>query len=126
MFRRLSVFAGWFGLEAAEEVCAGGDIEEDEVLDLLSRLVDKSLVLVAEQQESREAVYRLLETIRQYGAQKLEDSGEGSEVRRRHAQFFLALAEELEPAMWGAEEAVWLGRHPGKRSQRPSRYRCLP
>ncbi len=103
LFRQLSVFSGGWTLAAAEEVWAG------EVLDILSRLVDKSLVSVVEQQ-GEEARYRLPETIRQYGAQVLEDSLEGPEVRRRHAEFFLALAEGLEPAMWGAEEAAWLAR----------------
>jgi non-specific serine/threonine protein kinase len=108
LFRRLSVFAGGWTLEAAERACAEEHLEKDEVLDLLTRLVDKSLVLVSEQ--GGEARYRLLETIRQYGAERLENSGEGPEVRRRHAGFFVALAEGLEPAMWGAEEAAWLGR----------------
>jgi predicted ATPase/DNA-binding SARP family transcriptional activator len=108
LFRRLSVFAGGWTLEAAEAVCVGECLEEDELLDFLLRLIDKSLVFVTE--ESGEARYRLLETIRQYGTEKLKDSGEESAVRRRHAEFFLALAEELEPAMWGAEEAAWLGR----------------
>ena len=79
------------------------------VLDLLSGLVNKSLVLVT-QQGDEDARYRLLETVRQYGTEKLGHSGEEPEVRRRHAEFFLALAKDLEPAMWGAEEAVWLGR----------------
>jgi non-specific serine/threonine protein kinase len=108
LFRRLSVFAGGWTLEAAEEVCVGEGVEKEEVLDLLTRLVDKSLVVVAEQ--DREVRYRLLETVRQYGVEKLEESGEEPEVRRRHAEFFLVLAEELEPAMWGAEEAAWLSR----------------
>jgi predicted ATPase/DNA-binding CsgD family transcriptional regulator len=108
LFRRFSVFAGGWTLEAAEEVCAGAGVEEAEVLDLLTRLVDKSLVLVTEQ--GGETRYRILETIRQYGTEKLEGSGEEQEVRGRHAAFFLALAEELEPAMWGTEEAAWLGR----------------
>jgi DNA-binding CsgD family transcriptional regulator len=108
LFRRLSVFAGGFTLEAAEGVCAGGSIREDEVLDLLSSLVDKSLVVFEEREG--EARYRLLETVRQYAAEKLGGSGEAERVRERHAEFFLTLAEELEPAMWGAEEGAWLSR----------------
>jgi predicted ATPase/DNA-binding CsgD family transcriptional regulator len=108
LFRRLSVFAGGWTLEAAEEVCSGAGVEEGEVLDLLTRLVDKSLVLVTEQTGVRR--YRILETIRQYGTEKLEGSGEEQEVRGRHAAFFLALAEVSEAAMWGTEEAAWLGR----------------
>ena len=105
---RLSVFAGGFTLEAAEEVCSGGQIERVEVLDLVSRLVDKSLVVT----EMREAHvrYRLLETIRQYGNDKLQEAEESHAIRRRHAGFFLALAEEAEAGMAGPEQAAWLGR----------------
>jgi len=107
LFRRLSVFAGGWTLEAAEAVCAGEGIEE-EVLDLLSHLVGKSLVSVAEQ--GGEARYGLLETIRQYGAQKLKGSGEEPEIRRRHADFFLELAEEVEPRINGRHRDAWLER----------------
>ena len=75
LFRRLSVFAGGFTLEAAESVCAGEDLERDEVLGLLSHLVDKSLVVARE--EGGEARYRLLETVRQYGQEKLDRVGRG-------------------------------------------------
>ena len=107
-FRRLCVFAGGFSLGAAEEICAGEDLEEGEVLDLLSRLVDKSLVVARER--GGEMRYRLLETIRQYGREKLEASGEAEDVRRRHALFFLRLAEEAEPAMLGPQQDAWMGR----------------
>ena len=104
LFRRLSVFAGGFTLEAAERVCAGEDLEGGEVLDLLASLVDKSLVLVAEQ--GGEARYRLLETARQYASEKLEEAGEAEGVHRRHAGYYLALAEEAEPR----EQGAWLER----------------
>jgi non-specific serine/threonine protein kinase len=107
-FRRLSVFAGGFSLEAAEEVCAGEDLERDEVLDLLTHLVDKSLALVAGQ--GGEARYRLLETVRQYGREKLEESGEEDEFGQRHANFFLRLAEEAEPHLKGHRQVAWLER----------------
>src|SRR3712207_9573563 len=95
----------------SEEVCAGEGIEKDEVLDLLTHLVDKSLVLVAEQQQGGEqARYRLLETVRQYGAQKLKESGEAPEFWRRHAVFFAALGVQAEFALFGAEERRWRGR----------------
>jgi predicted ATPase/DNA-binding CsgD family transcriptional regulator len=100
LFRRLSVFSGGLTLGAAEEVCAEEDIEQYEILDLLSQLVDKSLVLVTEQ-GGEEARYRLLETVRQYGWEKLSESGEAAEVRERHAVFFLDLAERVEPAIMG-------------------------
>jgi non-specific serine/threonine protein kinase len=108
LFRRLSVFADGFALGAAEAVCPGEDLEEDEVLDLLSRLVDKSLVLARER--GGEMRYRLLETVRHYGREKLEAAGEAEEVRRRHALFFLELAEEAEPAMLGPRQDAWMGR----------------
>jgi predicted ATPase/DNA-binding CsgD family transcriptional regulator len=109
LFRRLSVFAGGFTLEAAEAVCVGEDIEEDEVLDLLSHLVDKSLVSVAEH-GGTEARYRLLETVRQYGWGKLQESEESDEVGSRHAIFFLALAEEVEPEINSSERMRCLER----------------
>lgn len=117
LFRRLSVFAGGFTLGAAETVCSGlaseEEVSEEEleragVLDLLSRLVDKSLVLVTEQY--REARYRLLETVRQYGRRKLERSGEAEKTRRRHAQFLLTLAEAAGPELKGPRQGQWLER----------------
>jgi predicted ATPase/DNA-binding NarL/FixJ family response regulator len=108
LFRRLSVFAGGFALEAAELVCAGEDLERGAVLDLLSHLVDKSLVMARE--ESGEARYRLLETIRQYGWEKLSDSGEAEQVREWHAGYYLALAEAAEPELKGAGQVAWLER----------------
>jgi non-specific serine/threonine protein kinase len=109
LFRRLSVFAGGFTLEAAEQVCAGEGIERDDVLDLLSRLVDKSLVVVEER--SGKARYRLLETIRQYGQEKLNESTEvAAATRWRHALFFLELAEAAEPAMLGPQQVTWMNR----------------
>src|SRR5215207_1535500 len=91
LFRRLSVFAGGFSLEAVESVCIGEDVERDEVLGLLSHLVDKSLVVARE--EGGETRYRLLETVRQYGREKLEASGEEAEAGWRHADFFGGFAE---------------------------------
>jgi predicted ATPase/DNA-binding CsgD family transcriptional regulator len=108
LFRRLSVFAGGWTLEAAEEVCAGVGVEEDEVLDVLSRLVDKSLVSVAER--GGETRYRLLETVRRYGQERLEESGEAGPVGERHANHYLALADEAEPELRGAQQVLWLQR----------------
>ena len=109
LFRRLSTFAGGWTLEASEEVGAGGGVEEGEVLDLLSGLVEKSLV-VARGGDPGGARYRLLEPVRQYALDKLEQSGEAEEARRRHAEFFLGLAEVTETAMRGPEQAAWLDR----------------
>ena len=108
LFRRLSAFPGGFSLEAAEAVCPGGDFEADEVLGLLSRLVDKSLVVVGGRGE--ENSYRMLETVLSYASERLEDSGEAESVRARHADFFLGLAEEAEPGLFGAQQGAWLGR----------------
>ena len=108
LFRRLTVFAGGFTLEAAEQICAGEGIEKNEVLDLLSRLLDKSLVVV--QKQGDEARYRLLEVIRQYGEEKLRGFGEAEFIRRDHAGFFLALAEKAEPRINGPDHRLWLER----------------
>jgi predicted ATPase/DNA-binding CsgD family transcriptional regulator len=108
LFGRLSAFAGGFSLEAAEAVGAGGGVEEEEVLGLLSRLVDKSLVLaVAHGDEAR---YRMLETVLCYASEKLAETGEGPAVRNRHAGFFMGLAEEAEPELLGGQQSSWLGR----------------
>src|SRR5215204_2151365 len=108
LFRRLSVFAGGFTLEAVESVCAGEDLRSDEVLELLSHLVDKSLVMVRE--ESGEARYRLLETVRQDGGEKPSESGEEGRIRERHAGYYLARAEAAEPELKGEGQVAWLER----------------
>jgi len=109
LLRRLSVFAGGWTLSAAEGVCSGDEVEDFEVLDLLTGLVDKSLVL-AEEQEEGTTRYRLLETMRQYAGERLDASGEGAAVRGRHGAHFLALAERAETYLAGPEEPAWLGR----------------
>lgn len=108
LLRRLSVFAGGFTLDAAEDVCSGDRIEGNEILDLLSQLVDKSLVQVEE--PGWEARYRLLETIRQYGLQKLADAEEVSPVRDRHLDFYLGFVENVAPELDGPHMLVWLAR----------------
>jgi non-specific serine/threonine protein kinase len=108
LFRRLSVFAGGFSLKAAESVCAGAGVERHEVLELLSHLVDKSLV--SAQDGRGEARGRLLEIVRQYGREKLAVSGEKAKVGRRYAIYFLELAEEAERALNGPDQVMWLAR----------------
>lgn len=108
LFRRMSVFAGGFTLEAAEEICAGGDLESYQVLDILFQLVDKSLVSMEEQDDV--ARYRLLGTIRQYGSEKLESSGEGPNVHEKHRDYFLRLAEEAAPHLTTRGQDEWLTR----------------
>ncbi len=109
LFRRLAVFAGDFGLEGMEAVCSGREADPVETLDLLAGLVDKSLVVV-EQKDGQERRYRLLETVRQYGLEKLRASGEEAQVGDAHLTWCLGLAEQSEPYLWGAAEAASLAR----------------
>jgi len=106
LLRRLSVFAGGWSFGAAQEVCGEG--LSNEVLDLLTHLVDKSLVTVDE--ETEEARYRLPETIRQYARDKLYESGEVEKIRDRHLEFFIRFAEQAEPKLRSAEQLEWLNR----------------
>lgn len=101
MLARLSVFRGSFTLDAAEGVCSGEGIEPLGVLELLSGLVDRSLVQVDE--EGRHARYRLLETIRQYAGDRLAESGEADDARTRHLDYFVAVAERAEVELLGPD-----------------------
>ena len=108
LFRRLSVFVGGWTLEAAEEVCSGEGVEQDDVLELLSELVDKSLV-VAEAPSSPAAGgalrYRMLEPVRQYGQECLQESGTAEHLREHHARYYLALAEAADEKAEDRKEA---------------------
>jgi predicted ATPase/class 3 adenylate cyclase/DNA-binding XRE family transcriptional regulator/Flp pilus assembly protein TadD len=108
LFRRLAVFAGGWRLEAAEAVCSGESIEANEVLDLLTQLVNKSLVIMQEQEG--EARYQMLETIRQYTREKLMMADEGELIRARHLAFFTQLAVTAEPALEEPNQVAWLNR----------------
>lgn len=108
MLNRLSVFAGGCTLEAAEAVCSGDGILSVDVLEILSRLVDKSLVLT--ESDGSEVRYRLLETVRLYAQDRLKELPAGGALAERHTAFFLSLAEEAEPELQGPEQAVWLRR----------------
>lgn len=112
LFRRLAIFAGGWTLESAEAVCAGGPISRDAVLALLARLVDASLVVVEQRQDAGGLVarYRLLETLRQYAAEKLEELGELAGARERHLDWFLGLAERAEPELHGPHQVAWMDR----------------
>jgi predicted ATPase/DNA-binding SARP family transcriptional activator/DNA-binding CsgD family transcriptional regulator len=107
LFRRLSVFTGGWTLESAEEVGAGDGIEEGDVLDLLSRLVNKSMVVV-EPSDGGGLRYGMLEPVRRYGQERFEESDEADAVRRRHAYWYFELAKEVEPWLRGARHVVWL------------------
>jgi predicted ATPase/DNA-binding SARP family transcriptional activator len=109
LFARLSVFAGGFTLDAAEAVCSGRGIGRDETLDLLGRLVDKSLV-VRQEPVTAAAKYRLLETLRQYGRERLTAAGDTDNFSKRHANYFLELAERAEPELRGSQQGMWLER----------------
>jgi non-specific serine/threonine protein kinase len=100
LFARLSVFAGGWTLEAAEAVCAGEGVAAPDVLDLLTRLVDESLV-VAQDRPDGTARFRLLETLRQFAEERLAAEDTGTAVRARHAAYYLALAERTEPELIG-------------------------
>jgi predicted ATPase/class 3 adenylate cyclase/DNA-binding CsgD family transcriptional regulator len=100
LLRRLSVFAGGWTLDAAEQVCPGEGIDRYDVLDSLTGLVDKSLVSTDEQ--GSETRYRLLETVRQYATARLADAGEINSLRDRHLAYHLALAEAAAPQVLGA------------------------
>jgi predicted ATPase/class 3 adenylate cyclase len=106
----LSVFAGSFGLDAAEAVCGFGDIEVFEVADLLGSLVDKSLVVAGP--AGPDLRYRLLETIRQFAAERLAEAGEGEAavVAAAHCQHFLSVAETAAPHLAGPDQGRWLAR----------------
>ena len=91
LLRRLAVFAGSFGLEAAEDVCAEDPLQRQQAVALLGRLIDKSLVHVEEGPGDRR--YRLLETVRQYAAERLQEAGEREAFERRHRDWYIELAE---------------------------------
>jgi predicted ATPase len=107
LFRRLAVFAGSWTQEAVEEVCSGNGFESSEVFDLLSQLVNKSLMLV-EPSNTGETRYRALETIRQYALEKLTDHGEGEAVREKHTRWYVELAERAEPNFSGPSQLEWM------------------
>jgi predicted ATPase len=90
-------------------VGSGEGIAEGEVLDLLYGLTEKSLVVAWESEEGG-VRYRMLESVRQYARDKLEESEDAEKLRLRHTTFFLALAEEAEPELWGPDQMVWLER----------------
>jgi predicted ATPase/DNA-binding SARP family transcriptional activator len=106
LFRQLAVFMGGWTLEAAEEVCSRNGIESAEILDLLSQLVNKSLVLV--EKKDSHIRYRSLESIREFAQQKLAESAEAMQVQDRHLQYFLKLTETAEPYLRRTEQVKWL------------------
>jgi len=121
LFGRLAVFSGGFSLEAAEQVAVCSElsnaereaeraIQPGEVLELLSRLIDRSLVKVVESELAQEARYTLLEMIRQYAGERLRETGEVEDARERHAGYCIMLVEEADQNVRGPQQAAWLRR----------------
>src|SRR5215210_2414060 len=109
LFARLAAFSGGSTLEAVEAVCdPRGDLPED-ALDVVSSLLDKSL-LRQEEGQGAEPRLMMLETIREFALEKFEESDDTEAIRCAHAEYFLALAEEAEPELWGPEDAAWLNQ----------------
>ena len=106
LLQRLAVFAGGWTLEAAEAVGGGGDLDSGDVLGLLANLVDKSLVTL----ETNGNRYRLLETVRQYAQERLDASEDAGPTRRRHLEYFVALAERAATNLVGADQGAWLSQ----------------
>ena len=107
LLRRLAVFTAGCTLDIAEPVCSGEGVAEGRTLDLLSSLVDKSLI-IAETTGRSQARYRLLETIREYALEKLDEAGETAQLRDRHLDLYLARAEEAAPKLNEAYQQLWL------------------
>jgi predicted ATPase/class 3 adenylate cyclase len=106
IFRRLSVFAGGFTLEAAEAIVADALVGEGDVMDLVSRLVDKSLV----ERDAEGDRYRLLETVREYANERLAQSDDERAVRARHLAYYVAFAEHAGDGLIGSDQGTWLAR----------------
>lgn len=121
LFQRLSVFSGGFMLDSVEHVCSDQSppagsaapevvLDPEGILDLLSQLVDKSLVIPVEGSPGEDTRYRMLETIRQYARDRLHDGGAGPAIRDQHLVYFLLMAEEAEPYLRASEQIAWLDR----------------
>ncbi|NDL60258.1 BTAD domain-containing putative transcriptional regulator [Phytoactinopolyspora mesophila] len=107
LLRRLSVFSGGATAESAEGVCADSLVPAAQVFDLLSALADKSLLVYEEEEPPR---FRMLETIKAYGMQRLEEAGERERYRQAHAGYFAELVETADPHLRRADQLRWLAR----------------
>ena len=108
LFSRLAIFTGGCGLTAAEAVCADDQVPADEILDVLSRLVDKSLVVAPG--DEAEARYSQLQTLWQYGKDRLAESGEADALHARHGAYYRRLAEQAHQGLRGAAGPMWRDR----------------
>jgi predicted ATPase/DNA-binding CsgD family transcriptional regulator len=115
LWARCTVFAGEFDLDAAESVCTGDGLAVGDVLTGVARLVDQS-VLAREGDAGDRARYRLLETIRQFGAQRLASAGETEPLRRRHRDYYLQLAEQSDAGSCGPRQDHWVRRLQAERA----------
>ncbi len=106
LFRRLSVFAGSFSLEAVEQVCSDEDLDLRAIAGLFGSLVDKSLV-VASVDGSAPIRFRMLETLQQYGREQLAERGEEDRLNQNHCEFFVSVAREASPKLRGREQQEW-------------------
>ena len=109
LFQRLSVFAGGWTLEAAEAICSGDGLDPYDILDLLTQLVNKSLI-IPDADTDAQARYRLLETIRQYARERLMEAGGGEGIRHQHLTYYVEFAERAEPELRGPNQIEWLDR----------------
>ncbi|MGI5200512.1 LuxR C-terminal-related transcriptional regulator [Spirillospora sp. CA-108201] len=108
VWARMSVFSGGCDLEAVEEVCSGDGVERSDVVDVVAALVEKSIV--SREEQAGRVRYRLLETIRQYGRERLAESGREAEVRRRHRDYYRKLAAEADAKLFGPDQVAWLSK----------------
>ena len=105
LLARLSVFSGGCTLEAIEEICSGDPVERDAVMDLVAGLVARSLVVAEDNDVGTR--YRMLETIRQYGEERLADSGETAAVRVRHGTFYAQFSAHAAEMTYGPDQLIW-------------------
>ncbi|WP_242613230.1 ATP-binding protein [Herbihabitans rhizosphaerae] len=117
LWGRASVFSGSFDLDAAEQVCSGDGLDRDAVLDVLDGLLDKSILL--REEDDGLARYRMLETMRQYGEDRLRSSGDLLRMRRRHRDWCFAMTSRFESEWIGPDQVAWIDRlrreHPNLR-----------
>jgi predicted ATPase/class 3 adenylate cyclase len=108
VLNRLAVFVGGFDLDAAEQVCAAEPVQPADVVDLVTSLVEKSLVMADEREQGMR--YRMLETIRDYASEKLVQAGDAAPAMARHCQHYFALAKALRAGLIGPEQGSWIAR----------------
>jgi predicted ATPase/DNA-binding CsgD family transcriptional regulator/transcriptional regulator with XRE-family HTH domain len=108
LFRRLAVFAGGWTLEMAEEICAGEGLDRREILDVLVRLAEKSLIVMGE--DGAQPRYSFLETLRQYAAERLWEAADSELTPAHHLEWCVVLAERADAEKDGPRRQAWLGR----------------